>query len=266
MISKLQIRMVKFNVGQSLFSVIAFRKLHIHSFTLIELLVVIAIIAILASLLLPALGKARDLGKKIACTNNFRQASLGLLMQVSDNKEMFPDYIEAWKPRIWVANLVENRYLNSANSLICPSISGNPEAMLDSMKDYIARKQYNAYAPWQHTSLGYNWTYLGTIQYYPAGQVGPQRAKLGMVRNPTRMLMMVDSKDATNEKRGMCFTMAGYTTGGMYGNVAARHGKQVVAAWIDGHITTPTVRNVVNPYLSEPFSVTRSWSIWTDGY
>jgi prepilin-type N-terminal cleavage/methylation domain-containing protein len=55
-----------------------------RGFTLIELLVVIAIIAILAAMLLPVLGRAKESGKRISCLNNLRQLSLSSQMYVGD--------------------------------------------------------------------------------------------------------------------------------------------------------------------------------------
>jgi prepilin-type N-terminal cleavage/methylation domain-containing protein len=60
------------------------------AFTLIELLVVIAIIALLASLLLPALSRAKDQGKDVACINNLRQVGLGIRLWASDQRDQYP--------------------------------------------------------------------------------------------------------------------------------------------------------------------------------
>jgi len=67
-----------------------FRETRPRGFTLIELLVVIAVIAILIAILLPALGKAREVAKNGKCLSNTRQMGLALTLYAQDNKSWYP--------------------------------------------------------------------------------------------------------------------------------------------------------------------------------
>jgi prepilin-type N-terminal cleavage/methylation domain-containing protein/prepilin-type processing-associated H-X9-DG protein len=203
-----------------------------QKFTLIELLVVIAIIAILASMLLPALGQAREKAKQISCTSNLKQLGNAFVFYRDDYNGFFPSKQTAKEPEYawhgfvgtYIIGKVPQWGGTSSNLFIfrCPSqitpFVFNYHAIKYGFNNFLSLykdtkiKQPSVMFVLAETTDKLNYTYLCQYLKYPGiiNDGGLEFGALSLRHNMRNNLLFADAHVASKDPRDI------YTNAPMY--------------------------------------------------
>ncbi len=196
----------------------------IKKFTLIELLVVIAIIAILASMLLPALNQARERGKTIKCLSNLKQIFLGAALYVGDyDTRRVPDGLY-WGTSYWQSALDDGKYLPERKG---PSPQGFYACDSEKRLQYGSLSLYNS---WKGTHYGMNY-YLG-LQSPTSSSEWAQWHPKEKIPHPSKVMYFGDKPIGF----ASIFSYDSTAEGGVDGfPTYMRHQKKMNFVYADGH-------------------------------
>ncbi|MFA6104262.1 MAG: type II secretion system protein [Victivallaceae bacterium] len=222
----------------------------IKFFTLIELLVVIAIIAILASMLLPALNKARGSAKDKKCASNEKQVGMAVMMYTDANREFYPP---AYQSSATLTNMKdETGSFIYTYSLLLPYVNPGYKTTQADMTKYLATGKAMVFAcPMQnlptppvscYLSYGFNAFLTYQWRYNNEGIYNP--VNLAKIRTSSSTFMLSDTMRLTTDVDQGLVRM--YEINATYhtSNMAGRHGGGSVpgnyqgtvnVGWSDGH-------------------------------
>ncbi len=213
-------------------------------FTLIELLVVIAIIAILASMLLPALNQARLKAQNSLCQNNLKQLAMSVGFYIDDQQRYMPDNDEyaMWEGNHWAGLVIYLKYVQQNKLFLCPRVNFN--GLFDAADQFLPYTKPNSGISWRfnHVSYGINCfgvtdDFMSNSGHRPSTTYATP-AVAGAIRNPSSKVLVAEAAQGIGGAISTSRTKWVIDNGNAGILESRRHNGFCNISWVDGHVTS----------------------------